>query len=255
MNEISVKGIITSVMPVGDYDRRVVILTKEIGRISAFAKFARRPNNRFLGSTREFICGEFKLYQGSSSYSISEIYVNNYFEEIYKDIEKTNYAMYFLDVINYYTRENNNERESLYLLYRTLQAIQKEVMPYKFIKAVFEFKMLVIQGEYPVLFRYQDTKEKIEKSDKYLFGIKENGLVRKNGFDISIATIKTMLYIISSGVKNIYNFRVDKKTEKEFISIVDKYFQSKVDYKFKSLSAIEWFEDISKIKDKWGDER
>ena len=138
MNQITVTGMVLSTAPIGEYDRRVVILTREEGKISAFAKGARKPNSPLAGAVNPLSFGEFVLFVGRSSYTIRSANISNYFAELRQDMMGACYGFYFLEFTNYYTREANDEREMLKLLYQTMKALANEKLPNRLIRRIFE---------------------------------------------------------------------------------------------------------------------
>ena len=148
----TVTGMVLSQIPIGDYDRRVCILTKERGKISAFAKGARRQGSRLMAGTNPFCFGQFKLYQGKTSYNIMEASIDQYFESLRDDFVAAYYGMYFLEIADYYTRENNDELQIMKLLYQSLRALTKKSLDRELVRYIYELKIFQFAGEYPECF-------------------------------------------------------------------------------------------------------
>ena len=81
-DEIEVSGVVVSCMPIGEYDKRVVIITAELGRIHAFARGARRTNSKLLAGTDPLTFGKFKIISGKNAYTLLEVQIVNYFDEL-----------------------------------------------------------------------------------------------------------------------------------------------------------------------------
>ncbi len=198
--------------PVGEYDRHISLLTKERGKISAFARGARRPGNKLAAATNPFSFGKFKLYEGKNSYTVAEADIQNYFEELRTDYIGACYGMYFAEVADYYTRENNDEREMLKLLYQSLRALCAESLPNPLVRYIFECKAIVVNGEFP--------------------GIPRDRVLEQG-------TIYTLQYIISSSVEKLYTFNVSESVLRELEQVAELYMKKIVGREFKSLEVLQ----------------
>ena len=88
---IEVMGLVIASGPIGEYDKRVVLLTKELGKISAFARGARKPGSPLMAACESFAFGTFVIYPGRSSYTIEKAAINNYFREEIRQYKQLDY--------------------------------------------------------------------------------------------------------------------------------------------------------------------
>ncbi len=145
-------GMVLSAMPIGDYDKRLIILTVERGKISAFARGARKPNSSLLACSQPFSYGEFTVYAGRDSYTVTAAQVSNYFPGLKEEPEKVYLGIYFCEVADYFAREGNDERGMLGLLYQSLRALESKKFAPKLVRHIFELKAVCIDGEAPLVF-------------------------------------------------------------------------------------------------------
>ena len=67
---VTFTGMILTASPMKEFDKRVEVLTKERGRISAFARGARRLNSTLSACTVPFTFGKFTFYEGRNAYNL-----------------------------------------------------------------------------------------------------------------------------------------------------------------------------------------
>lgn len=209
---VIVTGMILQALPMGEYDRRVLVLTKERGKISAFAKGARRQNSKLMARTNPFCFGTFKLYEGRSSYNLVDAEISNYFDGFREDFEGAMYGMYFLDVADYYTRENNDEKDMLKLLYQSLRALSLPSIPNELVRYIFEMKALVVNGEFPGA----PVDRPLLSDTRY-----------------------TIEYVAAAGLDKLYTFVVSDEVMSELSRCAGEYRKRFTGKKFKSLEILE----------------
>lgn len=209
---ITVTGIILKQMPVGEYDRRISLLTLQRGKVTVFARGARKPGNRLAAATNPFSFGKFKLYEGRDSYTLADAEIQNYFEELREDYIGACYGMYFAEIADYYTRENNDEREMLKLFYQSLRALCAASLPNPLVRSVYECKAIAVNGEFPG-----------PPGDR----------------ELNPSTVYALEYIAYSPIEKLYTFTMSEDCMEELRLIAKEYMKRYVGHKFKSLEVLE----------------
>lgn len=208
---VNLTGMILKATPVGEYDRRLVILTRERGKITAFARGAKRPGNQLMAVSRPFVFGQFHLFEGRESYSLQSAEISNYFTEIAQDVEAACYGSYFLEFADYYGRENVDGSEMLLLIYQSLRALLKPALPNSLVRVIFELRVMVVNGEYT-----EHAPRTVSDSAEYAWE-----------------------YIVATPIESLYTFVLKKEVFRELKLCVEMNKKRFVDRQFHSLEILE----------------
>ena len=235
-------GMVISSMPVGEYDRRIVILTKERGKITAFVRGARRPKSSMVAATNPFCFGEFEAYEGRTAYTVVKASISNYFQEISTDLEKTYYGCYFLELAEYFTVENGDCSNQLKLLYQTLRALNVKSLSMRLVRAIYEIKTLVYYGVYPDFFSCIQCKG---RENMVWFHTGQRGCVCEKcrppagAVRLEESTFYALQYIVSTSIEKLYTFTVKESVLDQLEQMASYCMRMATDKRFKSLAFIE----------------
>ena len=242
--QVKVTGMVLATMPIGDYDKRLVILTRDRGKITAFAKGARKQNSALLACCQPFSFGEYTLYEGRTSYNVISAEISNFFIELREDLEAVSFGLYFLELAEYITTENTDESNILKLLYQTLRALIKRTIPFELIQYIYELKILSLNGEAPQAFECVQCKN---TETYYHFRAENGGLLCSNCvmkyndyIKVSGSTIYTIQYIITSSIEKLYTFTVSEEVFNELSLCMKQYKKVHLDKEFKSLEMLKF---------------
>lgn len=212
MDVLKLHGVVLKSYDHSEFDRRLVILTAERGKITVFARAVKRPGNRLMASTVPFVFGTFHVTEGKSAYNLRETDIDNYFEEIRSDLNAFYLGSYFLEFADYYSRENVEDKPLLSLIYSSLLALLRDDFDNSFVRAVFEIKIISIEGELPG----------VPDPDKLLPG-----------------TVHALSHIIESPSSSLFTFNVSEEVLKELKELSLYFVKRSVHKEFVSLKIME----------------
>ena len=232
-DRVSLTGMVLKAAPVGDYDKRLVLLTGERGKVTAFARGARRPKGSLVAASNLFCFGRFEAYEGRDSFTVVKAEVQNYFRGFAADLDLNFYGCYCLEVADYFCPEGDPDCISqLKLLYRTLQALLAGQMPASLIRRIYELKMLVLNGTCPDLFACAGCGKQsgLTGLDTGRFLVYCDACQKERSVKaVDPAVLYTLQYIISSPLESLFGFRLKPEVEREVSAIIRRLFSAYVD--------------------------
>jgi len=243
VDSIKVTGMVISSSPVGENDKRIVILTKELGKISAFARGARRPSNHLVACSDSFVFGTFTLRAGKDSYTLVEADVREYFRELTDNLTAMYMGYYFLELASYFGVEGQDASQMLNLLYASCKIMLTDKIPLLLIKLVYELKILVINGEYP---DFNGCVICGSKENITGFSINKHGVICSkcmkdvpDAITISGSTLYTLQYIAYAPIGKLYTFTVTDEVLTELKMVITRCVKAYITDYIKSADILE----------------
>lgn len=242
MTAETVMGMVISSQNIGETDRRIVLLTREKGKIAAFARGAVKPKNPLVSATQPFTFGEFFIYPGRDSYTVTRADVSKHFDFVRKSLDKYYYASYMCELAGYYTRENLDASDILLLLYRSFQALMSDAVEDRLIRYIYEWRLLLINGEMPDVFKCR----KCGNENVTHFSVSgqctlcEDCAGHDDNSDRMLPSVlHTFRYIAAAPLDRLFSFKVSDEVFAQLKDITDRYLETYRRYDFNSLHFIE----------------
>ncbi len=171
--DFTIDGLVIRVVPSGDNDRLVTVLTKDRGRLSFMAKGARSLKSKYMPACNPYVWGNYEIHSKGTALWLRDASVTEGFTGIGKDIASMYLAQYFCDVCMELSEPEEEAADLLRLVLNCFYALSQNLKSKQLIKAVFELRAAAMSGYEPDL----GVCRQCGKTSAFVFDIMNGGML------------------------------------------------------------------------------
>ena len=243
MSYLKTKGIVIREVSTGEADKMVTIFTTSKGKISAFAKNAKKSSSRFIAAT-QFLCySDFVLFKHKDMYLINSCEVIEPFYESRNDLVKLTFSAHLTDLVNDVVQENQAATKLLRLFLNSRYMLAKTDKSPELITVAFDIKLLSVSGYTPFTDGCVTCGDPICENGYFSFtecGVMCNncGAIRKDVVPMSIGTLRAINHIVKSNISNLFGFELSVQVLNELKIISTKYLNDRLERYYTKLDFL-----------------
>ena len=216
--KFTTKGLVIRQQNIGEQDRLVWVLTKDMGVLRAFVRGAKNIKNPKSAATSLLCYSDLSVFKGKEAYSIDEASVIEVFFDLRKDIVKMSLAQYFCELAAFICPTEQSAESQLSLILNALHLLSTTDKSPDLIKACVELRLSAMAGFMPdlVMCRGCGAYEK----ENMLFLVNDGAITCADCFSqaprgasipIDSGMLKALRHIVFAEDKKLFSFSLSEK--------------------------------------------
>ena len=242
---VKTEGIVIRTLNYGEGSKIITLYTRKMGKVSVLVRGARKTKSRFHAITQLFSYGEYIFFMGRDMGTLNQADLQFPFSDIIKDIEKTAYAAYIVELADKMTEKNEANPFLFQQLLSSLEQINSGKDP-QIIANIFEMKILQISGYKPHLKSciICDSETNINA-----FSIKRGGLIcslhnEEHTIKIQTAAIKLLRLFERVDINRLGKIDVKEATKNQLQTTMNAFFDEYVGVHLKSKNFLSQLKQV-----------
>lgn len=247
MSYVKTKGIVIREVNTGEADKIVTIFSKSHGKISGFAKGARRAKSKFVAGVQFLSYSDFVLFKGKDLYSINSCDVIESFYEIRNDLKKLTYSAHMVEILNDVIQEGQPATKVLRLFLNILHMMAKTDKSSELLTRIFELRTLSVLGYAPdVQCCLSCGKDELQN---VLFSFKKCGFLcaecktdDHQAIKLSLGAARAIRHIVKSKMQDLFCFDLSQEVLNELGRVSRRYIKDRLERDYTKLEFLKSLE-------------
>ena len=235
---IKTDALMIRVTKVGEADRFVTALTRDLGLVRASAKGAQKAKSKNNAATSLLAYSKITLIESHEKYVITEAQPERLFYSFGSDISSLALAQYFCEIAGVLCPWDEPAEFSLRLLLNSLHFLTEGQKDPRLLKAVTELRLLAEAGYMPNLTACAACGE--DSSPLYFSPVKGTLLCEQctppsGDICLAPATLEAMRHILSCPLEKIFQFSVSDDVLAQLAHVTESFLLCQLIRGFKTL--------------------